>query len=100
MILYNITIIIDDAINEEWLNWMNDRFIPEVMDSTLVVSKRLLKVLDSPNEGTTYCLQFVIDTVGNLKDFQENHIPKIMDLHAAEFKNRFVSFSSLMEYVD
>ena len=100
MILFNITIIIEDSIDKQWLNWMNSEFIPSAMESSLIASNRLLKVLDSPNEGITYCLQFVIDNIDSYNQFKASHLPLIMDNHAAQFSNRFVSFSTLMEFIN
>ncbi len=100
MILFNITIIIEDSIDKQWLNWMNNEFIPSAMESNLVASNRLLKVLDSPNEGITYCLQFVIDNIDSYNQFKASHLPLIMDSHAEQFSNRFVSFSTLMEFIN
>jgi hypothetical protein len=100
MILFNITIIIEDSIDKQWLNWMNSEFIPSAMESNLIASNRLLKVLDSPNEGITYCLQFVIDNIDSYNQFKTSHLPLIMDNHAAQFSNRFVSFSTLMEFIN
>lgn len=100
MILYNITVIIDEGIESEWLNWINQTFIPNAMSTNLLASSRLLKVLDSPNEGVTYCLQFVADNIGNYNDFKNLHAAEILDAHALEFKNKSVFFSSVMEFID
>lgn len=100
MVLFNVTVIIDDSINDEWLAWMNDLFVPAAMATGYVVSERLLRVLDSPNEGITYCLQFVIDDIGSYKTFQEGKFTQLMLDHGAKFQNKFVSFSTLMEFID
>lgn len=100
MVLYNVTVIIEETINAEWLNWMNTQFIPEAMASNLIVSKRLLKVVDSPNEGITYCLQFIIDDMSAFQNFQQDHFPQLMAKHSSRFNNRFVSFNTLMEFID
>ena len=100
MILYNITVIIDDKINEEWLDWMNTEFIPVLTNSDHVTSNRFLRVIDSPNEGITYCVQLIIDTIGNYQQFQETDFPQLMADHSTKFANSFVSFSTLMEFID
>ena len=100
MVLFNVTVIIDDSINDEWLAWINNWFIPEAMSSGKVVSERLLRVLDSPNEGITYCLQFVIDDIGSYETFQEGKFTQLMLEHGTKFQNKFVSFSTLMEFID
>lgn len=100
MILYNITVIIDDSINTEWLSYMNETFLPLAMGSDLIASNRFLKVIDSPNEGITYCLQFIFDDMGVYQQFQQYHYASLMEAHTLQFQNRFVSFSSLMEFID
>ena len=44
MFLYNVTIIIEDAAAEEWLQYMNEFHIPEIMATGKFVSNRLLKI--------------------------------------------------------
>lgn len=100
MILYNITVIIDDAIEKEWLHWINTNFVPQAMSSNLLASNRLLKVLESPNEGITYCLQFVADTLQNYNDFKSLHASALLDAHSIKFKNQSVFFSTIMEFIN
>ena len=99
MILYNITVIIDEGIETEWLKWINETFIPEALSSNLLVSSRVLKVLDSPNEGITYCLQFISDSIENYNEFKDIHAPALLNSHALKFENQFVFFSTIMEFV-
>jgi hypothetical protein len=100
MILYNITVIIDDAIESDWLNWINNTFVPEALSSNLLVSNRILRVLDSPNEGKTYCLQFIADSVQDYQLFQTNHAAALLEAHAQQFKNQSVFFSTTMEFIN
>ena len=48
MLLYNITIILEETAANEWLTWMQGVQIPMLMDTGKFVSNRLLKVVDSP----------------------------------------------------
>lgn len=100
MILYNITVIIEDSINDEWLAWMTGNFISRAMDTGLFASNRLLKVLDSPNEGTTYCVQFIADNMNFYQRFKQDYEPAILNDLTNRFASRFVSFSTLMELID
>ncbi|MBE5321355.1 DUF4286 family protein [Pedobacter sp. MR2016-19] len=99
MFLYNVTLILEDAAAEEWLQWMQDVHIPEVMATGLFVSNRLLKVVDSPNEGVTYCTQYVVETLDNYNKYQETFAPALQAELNERFKNRFVAYRSLMEFV-
>ena len=99
MFLYNVTLILEDAAAEEWLQWMQDVHIPEVMATGLFVSNRLLKVVDSPNEGVTYCTQYVVETLDNYNKYQETFAPALQAELNEKFKNRFVAYRSLMEFL-
>ena len=45
MILYNVTVKIDSEVHEEWLKWMLEVHIPEVMETGLFLDNRIAKVL-------------------------------------------------------
>ncbi|RYG17246.1 MAG: DUF4286 family protein [Chitinophagaceae bacterium] len=99
MLLYNVTLIIEESAAEEWLQWMTEVHIPEVMATDKFVSNRLLKVLDSPNEGVTYCAQYVVENEANYQDYQVNYAPALQAKLQKKFENRFVAFRSLMEFI-
>jgi len=99
MLLYNVTVIIEDAAAEEWLQWMQEIHIPEVMETGKFVSHRLLKVLDSPNEGVTYCTQYIAESLADYEDYQQNYAPTLQAAVQQKFENRLVSFRTLMEFV-
>jgi hypothetical protein len=99
MFLYNVTLILDDAASEEWLQWMQDVHIPEVMATGMFISNRLLKVVDSPNEGVTYCAQYVAETLDHYNKYQEIFAPALQAELNERYKNRFVAYRTLMEFV-
>lgn len=100
MILYNITVIIDEGIHDDWLQWIEAYYIPEIMASGMFVSSRLLKVIDSPNEGVTYCIQFISDSLENYNVFKERFSGLLDAEHDRKFEGRSVNFSTLMEFIE
>lgn len=100
MIIYNETVIIDDGINKEWLNWMQTVHIPAVMATGLFNSYRILNVMDSPNEGATYCIQYHSDTLENYDQFKNMHQQYLQLAHLKQFENKFVLFDTLMQTID
>ncbi len=100
MILYNVTIILDESIHQEWLNWMRSEYIPNVMNTGYFVSNRMLKVLDSPNEGVTYCVQYIADTHDHLNEFTQKHAADLHSNLPEQFLNKFVLFDTAMEFID
>ncbi|WP_442589952.1 DUF4286 family protein [Pedobacter sp. AW31-3R] len=100
MLLYNVTLIIEESTEAAWLQWMQEEHIPKVLATGLFVSNRLLKVVDSPNEGVTYCAQYVVESLADYEAYQLNHAPALQEELNLRFKDRFVAFRTLMEYVD
>jgi hypothetical protein len=100
MILYNITVIIEEEIEAGWLDFINHTFVPDALASNLLISNRILRVIDSPNEGITYCLQFISDNLENYTQFKDSYASQLFDAHALKFKNQAVFFSTIMEFIN
>lgn len=99
MLLYNVTVIVEDSSAEAWLQWMQEEHIPKVMATGLFISNRFLRVLDSPNEGVTYCSQYVAENITDYETFQQQFAMALDERLNLLFKNKLVSFSTLMEYI-
>ena len=78
---------------------MQEEHIPMVMETGKFVSCRLLKVLDSPNEGVTYCAQYIAENMGEYLEYKEKYAPALQADVLRKFENQLVSFRTLMEYV-
>jgi hypothetical protein len=100
MIIYNETIIVDETIYKEWLNWIQKVHIPAVMATGHFNAHRILNVIDSPNEGVTYCIQYYAADLENYDQFNKHHLQKLQAVHYQQFENKFVLFNTLMQTVD
>lgn len=100
MLLYNITFIIEEAAAPAWLKWMQEDHIPKVLATGKFVSNRLLKVVDSPNEGVTYCAQYLTESMEDYAAYQADFAPELQEELQNRFENQFVAFRSLMEYLN
>jgi len=99
MIIYNETIIVDEAIHKQWLSWMQSEYIPMVMNTGYFKSYNILNVIDSPNEGITYCIQYLADKLENFKQFNDKHLQALQAIHQQRFENQLVLFNTLMQTV-
>ena len=100
MILYNVTVILDEEIHQDWLTWMKDYHIADVMATSCFISYRMLKVIDSPNEGVTYCIQYISEDRQKYDEYQSNHATALRASFPSRFNEKFVIYRSLMEFVD
>jgi len=100
MIVYNETYVIEDSIKTQWLNWMQTVQIPAIMQTGWFDSYKILTVLDSPNEGVTFCVQFLADTHDKYTYFSEKYLQQFHQAHHQLFENKYVLFNSLMQLID
>jgi hypothetical protein len=100
MIIFNDTVIIEEAIQEKWLKWIKEVHIPAVMATGHFKSYQVLNVIDSPNEGVTYCIQYHADGINDFNQFYSKHLHRLQEAHNQEFENQFVIFNTLMQTVD
>ncbi len=100
MFIYNITVLIEETIEQKWLNYVQTEMIPNVLDTGFFKSGKLLHVTDSPNEGLTFCLQFATNAISSLQSYQNLYAPQIESAHQLAFPNQLVTFSSTMKLIN
>ena len=99
MIIYNVTVKISHEKHDDWLNWMKEVHIPQVMATQKFTKNVFSKVMVEDEEGTNYSIQYYCESVDVLTDYQENYAPKLQEEHTARYKDHFVAFRTLLELV-
>lgn len=99
MIIYNVTVKIDLDVHDEWLQWMRQTHIPEVMSTGKFIDHQVAKVLVDDQDGITYAIQYKCKSMAELEDYQQNHADALQRDHAERYKDKFVAFRTLLELV-
>ncbi|MEZ4951986.1 MAG: DUF4286 family protein [Saprospiraceae bacterium] len=101
MILYNVTVKIENNIQEEWMDWMKTIHIPDVMATNCFIENKMMRLLDPPadEQGTTYAIQYFCKNIETLQRYWKEHAPALQADHAQRYKDRFVAFRTIMELV-
>ncbi|TCK82860.1 DUF4286 family protein [Albibacterium bauzanense] len=99
MILYNITVIADNDIKDEFREWTIHVFLPSLAKAGLFKSQSLLKVIDSPNEGETFCIQIIANSNKEVTLLQQNHLILLHEKSKDVWLNKIYLFESRMEYL-
>ncbi|KAA3646829.1 MAG: DUF4286 family protein [Bacteroidetes bacterium] len=99
MIVYSVTINVEDDIHKEWLTWMKETHIPDVMETGFFIDNRFLKVISHNAEetGQTYNIQYSCPSMKDLHQYQAHHAPRLQKEHNDKFEGRFVAFRTLLE---
>lgn len=101
MILYNVTVNVEEDIHEEWLQWMQEVHIPDVMATGLFAENRIFKILSKyPEEtGVTYSIQYLAQTLDDYDTYQREHAPRLQQEHTSRYEGKFVAFRTILEQV-
>jgi len=100
MILYNVTINLEAEIQEDWLHWMKNKHIPDVLDTGFFRGYYLFRIISNPQEeGLTYCIQYFMDNIGDYEKYQAHYAPALQREHEERYKDKFVAARTIMKEV-
>ncbi len=99
MIIYNVTVNIEDSVHEEWLKWMKEKHIPDVMKTGHFLENRFCRILVQEETGTSYSIQYVCKNMAELDAYRRDHAPRLQKEHLDKFEGKFVAFRTLLETV-
>jgi hypothetical protein len=98
MIIYNVTINVDESIHLDWLKWMQNKHINEVLATGLFTQAKLVKVLvEEEMGGTTYAVQYFTDSKSKLDDYYLNHAPRLRQEGLQLFGDKMLAFRTELE---
>lgn len=101
MYIYNVTTNIDESVHDQWLKWMKEVHIPDVLATGKFLSAKMCKVLvEEELGGITYSVQFTTLDKETLQSYYDNNAAKL-ELDAMKlFPNKFVAFRTELEVID
>lgn len=62
MIIYNVTTNIHESVHDQWLKWMQEKHIPEILATNKFSSARIVKVLVEEEMGELLILFNMLQT--------------------------------------
>ena len=101
MIVYNISMKVDSAIEKEWVEWQRQEHIPAIMASGQFSEYRFFKLLEEENdEDTTYIVQYFAPSIENYTYYITHIAPQLGQKALDKWGNQFIAFRSVMKVVD
>jgi hypothetical protein len=101
MIVYNVTIKIASAIHTDWLQWLQQVHIPEVIQTGCFTHAVILRLLETDEtEGPTYAVQYFAESKGLYNNYIENHAGIMRQKSFDKWGSQFIAFRSVMQVVN
>ena len=100
MFVYNITMKVDNTIEEEWILWQKEIHIPEIMSTDYFYDHRFFKLLEQDeDEGKTYVIQYFALEKKDYEDYIHHHAQVLREKAFLKWGNQFMAFRTLLKSV-
>lgn len=101
MLIYNVTINIDDSVHDKWLNWMRDKHIPDMLATKKFFEAKMCRVMvEEEMGGTTYSIQYKTKDRTTLESYYREDAEKMRAEGSQLFPNKFVAFRTELEIIN
>ncbi len=100
MLLYNVTVKPDAEIAAEWLQWMQETHIPELLQTGLFTEARLCRLEDEEPDGPTFAIQYLCAGRADYETYLADWAPVMRERSTVRFGGRFVAFRTVLDVLE
>ncbi len=101
MFIYNVTIKVEGSIKDEWLLWLKEEHIPEVIKTGCFTGATILQLLETDDtEGPTYAIQYRARSKSLYNRYIEKFAGNMRQKSLDKWGNKFIAFRSVMQVVN
>ncbi len=100
MYIYNITFHVASEIEDKWLKFLKEQFIPQMLSSGILYSALTSKVITNDNTGNSYSVQFKTTDKNTLNKFLEEEFEPIIEQINRKFAPKMVFFATELDVLD
>lgn len=101
MIVYNVTIKITHAIQADWLQWLQQEHIPEIIKTGCFTKATIFQLIEvDDSEGPTYAVQYFAESKGLYNNYIENHAANLRQKSFDKWGDQFIAFRSVLKVIN
>jgi len=101
MIIFNTTFHVEDDINDDYIRFMKEVYIPEAAQSGFMHQPRFARIHAQHEEsGTSYSLQFMVKNMDTLNHWFSTQGQQLQTLLSSRFGNKAAGFVTLLEEIE
>lgn len=100
MILYNVTVSIDPAVHLDWVKWMREVHIPDVLKTGCFSDCRLSRINGEEEGGMTFSVMYFSPSQELYDQYQEEFAPALQAKHAQRYNGQFAAFRTILNVIE
>ncbi|AMC11135.1 hypothetical protein Lupro_07670 [Lutibacter profundi] len=100
MYIYNVTTNIDESIKNEWLKWMKEKHIPNMLATGKFSNAKMSQVMiQEEMGGITYSVQYTTDNFETLQKYYKENASQLRKEAFSLFGNKIVIFRTELKVI-
>ncbi len=101
MIIYSVTVNIEAEILENWVNWMINTHIPEVMATNCFIASHFHQLIFPENEDNSYTfnIQYECESEEILENYRNSFAPALIEKTELLFRGKFDAFRTILDKI-
>ena len=97
-VIYNVTTAVMPAIEKQWIEWMQEIHIPEVLGTGCFFRHQLVKLVDTgEQEHSTYAVQYYATDKSLYDEYSLRYATSFKKKVTEKWGGMALSFSTLMQ---
>ena len=100
MYIYNVTINIEESVHTEWLRWMQEKHIPDVLATGKFSEAKMSLVIVEDDTGVTYSVQYTTDSKETLESYYEEDAEKLRQEGLQLFGSKLLAFRTELKVIN
>lgn len=98
MFIYNVTAKVKPGIARDWVRWMIDEHMPELIATGIFIDARLCRLLEQDeSEGLTYSAQYTCDSLEDYHEYIVRHAGAMREKGVKKWGDGFIAFRTVMQ---
>jgi len=101
MIIYNVTIKVSHSIEQDWLKWLKQEHIPDIIGTGCFTNATILHLYEtSDDEGNTYAVQYRAESKALYNRYIEIFADEMRQKGIDKWGDKFIAFRTVMQVVN
>ena len=101
MIIFNTTYHVDSGLEDNFIAWLKENYIPVALRRGELSQPQLCRVMTTEEcEGSSLSLQFHVKDVETLSRWYDEAGVELSEALVARFGDKVVGFNTLLEVID
>lgn len=101
MFVYNVTVKVDWSVHDDWVKWMLNEHLPEMVNTGCFTNSKLMRLLETDeNDGPTYAAQYLAEKKADYDRYIKDYSTAVRKKYDEKWGDRVVAFRTLMQVIE